>query len=373
LKLQQIYRVLGHAEKLGWADTPLPHALAYHDRLLVYNWFSRWLQGNRALIKEEPPSAPLPPASLWATETGSVIRSLHSATPYLLVRSMKPQKGSRPLAELLGMKIPDRVPCEVIASVQTPKLTINCLEIRSEPEVTLPAFLISSRGLPPKAPVLLVLDEMAAERLWFQPEADDVMPENCPVMICAAEVRGIGALSPQVSPGAAEYEEGHQREEDYAWSSLYFGRPLAGQRARDIISIVRALQALPATSGRSIHLAARGRLTFPALLAAALDPQLASLYLSGGLAAVRLLTEVELPMQPFAQYVPGWLNQTDIPDLITSLAPRKVVWSGPVDASSFPLETAAQAEIFSASVASGNLSLPGPEKWSAEILLSRPL
>ena len=73
---------------------------------------------------------------------------------------------------------------------------------------------------------------------------------------------------------------------NYSWSSLYFGRPLIGQRVRDILSLTAALRSIPETSGRPLHLAARGRLVFPALLAAALDPKISGLYLSGGLAAL---------------------------------------------------------------------------------------
>ena len=46
-KLKTTYVTLHRAEQLKWADTPLPHSLAHDSRLLIYDWFSRWL-------KEEP-------------------------------------------------------------------------------------------------------------------------------------------------------------------------------------------------------------------------------------------------------------------------------------------------------------------------------
>jgi len=44
-KLQKVYDVLGHGERLKWVGTPLPHGLEYDTRLEVYNWFGRWLKG----------------------------------------------------------------------------------------------------------------------------------------------------------------------------------------------------------------------------------------------------------------------------------------------------------------------------------------
>ena len=368
-KLSHTYEVLGRADRLGWADTPLPHALAYRDRLLVYNWFSRWLQGNENPSAEEPPVKPVAPAALWATESGSVIRSLHSATPFSLLRSFKTERKSVSLPLLLGMDLPGDVRTVTVAKVQTSHVKIDQLEVRSEPEVTLPAFLLSAVKASREAPVLLVLDDVLAQRLWFDPEADDVIGEDCPVVVCAADIRGIGTLTPQFSPGAAEYEAWHQQEENYAWSSLFFGRPLAGQRARDILCLAKALRGLPATAGRPIHLAAWGRLVFPALVAAALDPQIASLYLSGGLGAFRLATEIEVPNQPLANYVPGWLNHTDIPDLISSLAPRKVVWAGPTDAAGKALDSGLANELYRDAISRGTIVLTPSAEWSAERLL----
>lgn len=369
-RLSRTYEILGRADRLGWADTPLPHALAYRDRLLVYNWFSCWLLGNRTRIEQEPPVKPADPVSLWATDSGSVIRSLHSATPFSLLRSVKAERGKAPLSMLLSMDLRGDVQAATVARVQTAHVRIEQLEVRSEPEVALPAFLLSAVKAPPTAPVLLVLDDVLAQRLWFEPEADDVIDEDCPVVVCAADIRGIGTLAPQFSPGAAEYEAWHQQEENYAWSSLFFGRPLVGQRARDILCLAKALRSLPATAGRSVHLAACGRLAFPALLAAALDPQIASLYLSGGLAAFHLVTEMEVPNQPLANYVPGWLKHTDIPELIASIAPRKAVWAGPVDAAGTTLDPKAARELYGDSVQNGTLTLrPSPE-WSVGFLLS---
>ena len=370
-KLRSIYKVLGRTDYLGWADTPLPHALAYRDRLLVYSWFSRWLKGNQEPVREEPPVKPLEPSALSVTPSGSVLRSFHSATPFSLLQSLGAERLSAPLPKVLGIEFPTSAECKRVAEVQTAHVKIEALEIRSEPEITLPAFLLSGVDVSRDAPVLLAFDERASDRLWFAPEADDVIASNCPVIVCTADLRGTGALTPQFSPGPASYEAEHEQEDNYAISSLFFGRPLVGQRVRDVLSLTIALRSMSSTSGRPIHMAAFGRLVFPAILAAALDPRIVTLYLSGGLAAFRLVQEAELPTEPFANYIPNWLNHTDIPELLTTLAPRKVVWAGPVDAVGATLPTDSVQALFHDALMKGHLSLRPAPAWSSEALLAQ--
>ena len=45
-KLKRVYETLGHADRIAWFGTPLPHGLAYDMRIQIYNWFGRWLKGE---------------------------------------------------------------------------------------------------------------------------------------------------------------------------------------------------------------------------------------------------------------------------------------------------------------------------------------
>jgi dienelactone hydrolase len=54
-KLKRVYETLGHSDHIAWADTPLPHALAYDSRLMVYNWFSRWLKDGAEKVQRRAP------------------------------------------------------------------------------------------------------------------------------------------------------------------------------------------------------------------------------------------------------------------------------------------------------------------------------
>jgi pimeloyl-ACP methyl ester carboxylesterase len=279
-KLKRVYETLGHSDHIAWADTPLPHALAYDSRLLVYNWFSRWLKDGAEKVQEEPPVKPEAVRTLWVTESGSVVRSLKSATPFMLNKARKVQQTSIALESLLRVTRPaSDIEAKKIGNVQCRNVRVDVLEIASAPRVWLPAYLMVPDKIPRSAPVLLVLDEAECDRLWFNSEVDQTLPEDSPI-VCAADVRGIGALAPEFSPGAAEYANWHEKEENYAWSALILGRPMVGQRVTDILALAACLRRYPGTAGRRIHIAALRRLTVPALCAAALDREINSLYLS---------------------------------------------------------------------------------------------
>ena len=118
-RLQHVYGSLDRADRLAWADTPLPHALAFDSRLLVYNWFARWLQDKPQAIQQEPEVKPEATSTLWATESGSVLGSLKSVTPFSINKSRKPKRTPIPLESLLKVALPSAaMPAKSIGKVQ---------------------------------------------------------------------------------------------------------------------------------------------------------------------------------------------------------------------------------------------------------------
>jgi dienelactone hydrolase len=367
-KLKATYVTLNHVERLNWADTPLPHSLAYDSRLLVYNWFSRWLKEDREPVREEPPVSPEPFATLWATESGSVVRSLKSATAFSLNRSKQVERTPMALDALLRVSRPKAsLAAKIIAKTQSRHMTIEVLEVASEPAVWLPAWLLRAENAPRNKPLLLVLDPIAAERLWFQPDA--ALPPGSP-LICAADIRGVGALLPEFGSGHMVYAAWHREEENYAWGSMILGKPLLGQRVTDILALVAALRKHPGTAGMPIRIAAGGKLTVPALFAGALDPGIQGLYLSGGLVSFRDLVDSETYDHSFANFVPGLLQHTDLPEVIASLAPRHIALAGTVNAKGDAIELESARHIYADANRAGNLSIQSDPGWSVERLLS---
>jgi dienelactone hydrolase len=369
-KLKAAYVVLNQPEHLKWAGTPLPHSLAYDSRLLIYNWFTRWLKHSEEPVREEPAVSPEPLSVLRATESGSVIRSLNSASPFILNKSRPVHRTPIELDALLGVRrhvTPNSA--KIIAHVQSGKVLVEVLEVASEPAVWLPAWLLTAENAAANKPVLVVLDPVGSERLWFEPDADAVLAAGSPV-ICAVDIRGVGALLPEFSPGSPVYAASHRREEDYAWGSVILGKALVAQRVTDILAVVDALRKHPATAGRPIRIAASEKLTVPALFAAAIDTGIQGLYLSGGLVSFQDVVDSELYDHPFANFVPGLLNHTDLPEVAAALAPRRLVLAGPANASGGTIAVEAARKIYAAADQAGNLAIQSKPEWSAQRLIS---
>lgn len=362
-KLRKIYEVMGHADRLAWADTPLPHGLSYDTRLQIYSWFARWLKGETAPATEEPAVNPEPDATLYVAESGNVVKSFGGATPYSLNKAAAVPREPMALDRLLRVDRPAVPPrLTVLRRVPSRGVSLEAIEIPSAPNVWLPAWLFLPQRSDPSKPLLLALESGGRNVRWREGEMyQQLALEGFPV--CVPDVRGIGDLTPEYGRGAANHARSHQTEEDYAWSGLILGKPLLGQRVTDILAVATALRAHPGFSGRKLRLAAWGRLSIAGLFAAALDPQIDEVYLSGMLSSYRDIVETEEFRTPLADLVPRLLRHTDLPEIARSLAPRKVVLAGSVNAKGEP---ASQAEVARLYAGAPNVVIKPGAAWNVE-------
>jgi hypothetical protein len=67
------------------------------------------------------------------------------------------------------------------------------------------------------------------------------------------------------------------------------------------------------------------------LFAAALHDRIERTYLSGVLASYRSILEADEYRQSFANFLPGILKRTDLPQVAAAAAPRRIVVAGAVD------------------------------------------
>ena len=203
-------------------------------------------------------------------------------------------------------------------------------------EVWAPAWLF----LPKRSwtRLLLLIEPNGRNGAWHEEELYDQLA-SAGIAVCAADVRGVGDLEAQFGPGAAGYARSHQTEENYAWASLILGRSLLGQRTTDIIALAQALaQSYPQAA---ITLAARDKMTVPALCAAALEPRIGKTYLARHLVSWRSVTELEDYSYPLASLAPNAIPAADLPEIARSIAPRTVIVAGVVDAAGRLLPRAA--------------------------------
>lgn len=364
-KLRKVYAALGHADRIAWYATPLPHGLAYNMRLRIYNWFERWLKGSTEPVREEPPTAPEPDSALFVTATGSVVKSLGSETPFSLNRKRAAGAAPVKLGQLLGVERPAETPRAVtVGRTEFDKVSIDAIEVRSAPGVWVPAWLFQSKTPDRTKPLVMVLESGGRQR-WHEGEIyDQLAAAGC--IVCAPDLRGVGDLTPEFSRGAARHARGHNSDEHWAWASLILGRPIAGQRVTDILALVTALRARPESAGRRVVIAAQGAPAVPAIFAAALSPAIDGLYLAGGLVSFRSIVDTENYNHPFSNFVPRLLNHTDLPTLVAGLAPRRVVLAEAVDGAGKPMDIAEVRKIYGNAA---NTEVRPVRSWRAEDLL----
>lgn len=368
-RLARIYSLMGAPQLLSWADTPLPHGLAYDSRLQMYNWFLRHLKGEAAPVQQEPQVAPEPEAVLLVSKSGNMVRSFGGETPFSVTKtraaSLRPPAAFTELGQLLGVERP-RPQARAMALRKMPSeggLTIEALDIPSVAGVDLPAWLFRPKQEAAGKPVLLILHPGGRNAAWDEDGLSQQVARGG-YTVCTADVRGIGDLSPEFSPGSPNYARSHASEEDYAWSSLILGKSLAGQRVTDTLALVHGLRTGFGLEGRKIAVAAYGKMTVPALFAAALAPEIDRVYLAGGLSSYRSIIGMEQPRHTLANFVPNILAHTDLPAVAAGLAPRRLVIAGPVDAQGTTHTSAAAREIYGAALKGGHTELREKGEWS---------
>jgi dienelactone hydrolase len=368
-KLRVAYGLLGASENLGWGDTPLPHGLSYDSRLQMYNWLLRHLKDAQERLTEEPPTAPENEKTLLVSESGNMVKTFGGETPWTVTKQRlaecNPGKATRSqLSSLLRLDETAAPELKVLRKVPSlGGMSIAAVDVPINTKVSLPAWLFSSDGGHSERPLVLVLHPSGRNNTWREGGFCLTLAKQGYV-VCAADVRGIGDLTPQFSPGAPGYARPHEDQENYAWGSLILGRPLVGQRVTDIIGLCQALS--KANGNREICIAAFGHLTVPATFAAFLDDSIRYLYLTEGLVSFRSVIESEEYKVPLSDFVPGILQQTDIPDVVAQLSPKRVMLSGPIDARGATVPVDQLRLAYGPALAGGHVAVKERSEWSAQ-------
>ncbi len=256
-KLKKFYRILGAADKLQWADTPLPHGLSYDSRLNVYNFLLNHLAGKPP-VAAEPPVKVEEERTLWVTESGKVPgKPLPPGSPARdpEVRPLRPKPALKPITL---RRVPSR------------GIHIEAIEIESEPGIFLPAWLFLPDKPDPSKPVLVSLESNGRTRNWHEGERyPELALAGQPV--CVPDLRLIGDLAPEFGRGSRSQSAEHNTGDAWERACLILGKPLQDQWITDILAVLAAIRNHPECRNRPVTLTANGKLVKPAEQAAKLD------------------------------------------------------------------------------------------------------
>ena len=230
------------------------------------------------------------------------------------------------LRELARPPEPVPIPeARLLGEEDTGEHVVQRLAIRVAEDLAVPCYLLSPRDPDRPAPAVLCLSALgkavAAGELEASPSRDPALA----VALCRA---GLRVLLPDL-PGAGERQDDR---DSLAATLLASGDSLCGWVARESLALLAYLRSLPETPPGQIGLVADQEVTWPALLAAVLDPAVKAVALRGDppslperLLESNCLLEPEFYREETRWWPPGLVPLADTADLLTLLAPRPLL------------------------------------------------
>ncbi len=314
-ELRRPFRLIGAADRAGIFETDDKHSLNQELREATASWFMRWLAGNDVKVREQP-SEILKDAELYCTETGQVVESLGGETVFTLNRKRAGEIApNRDLPAESGQLEVYQKEIRLLAR----RLTRLDLE-RSEDGIHIPVktFGTSTTGARP----LVVAAEAGKDDPSVQ--RDLIGPlTSVGRKVVAIDVRGWGETKPQMPDKKASFSW----DEFFAYRSIELGRPLFGQRLRDLL--VTAPEIVGAPEWDLVGIGAGALL---AVYAAALEPRVRGAAAIGGLLSYRSVIDDPLYRQPLSSLLPGVIGAYELRDVLSAIAPRKLLIMNPENA-----------------------------------------
>jgi dienelactone hydrolase len=332
---QKLYSSYGIPERISFfEDSSTGHGYQQKKREAAYGWFLRWLMntGDGSPYPEPPTeTAPWDSAEMRCFPMGQnqpagpgFIEAVR-----VLAKGLPPHKVLPSLESVLG-----ELPPPPSFEPQLKKVRLQRLEIPSESEISVPAFLLRPEG--PEKGVLVAVDDRGKEELASDPLISQAVQQGWAV--CGADPRGIGELATTKNGWVAAV-------------SLLLGENFVWRQAFDMTNVMRYFAASSDYTNKPIGLYARGdNASLAATYALAQKPSVDWFILRGGFlsyrqflerpvsmrASFKLLTEDsgrtgthdhEIPFQYFAFDV---LHHFDLPELLAS-AQAKGIIVNPID------------------------------------------
>lgn len=365
--MMPFYRACGRTERLAFEIVPGIHDLKRSKREAAYAWFNRWF-AMKGGTRKEPRFKALAPEMLLCTKTGHVQTSLGGETMFSLnkaraARIAPRRRMPRNIRELeqgraaILAKVEKRISLERVSSplkalsAGTSRLhgvSVERLVFESEPGIPIAALLVTPGKVVRGRQVIIHVSDAGKPRT-SDPRALPFALARRGHRVLSIDARDTGETSICEAKGSAEwrgYEPSLWRHECLAIRSLGVGRTLLAMRALDVIRGVDFVEEKGFFSGQPAAVVGEGKGGIWALLAAAFDERIGAVAAVGTLASWRMLADNRYYNQFEHFWVPGALEDFDIPDLAALVAPRAVEFIGAVDHMGRPVPDGKMRRLF---------------------------
>lgn len=361
-ELERIYGILGVQERLGIRAGHLPHELDFYSRRALYGWFNRWLGDANAGVDEASFDA-APASMLDCTPTGQVLTSLGGRSlvqvnrdrvkevlpPGLLMAGDIAAARSGISDKLAGLlALPSRrspLRAGRLSADDGAGLHTEEFQIEPEPGIRVVGWFVKTEAGAARRPVVLYISES---------DVNDVVAEPTPFRavlnqgyaVASINLRGMGLSTPAMPGGGPIFYRGMKLSERFAWTNLVLGKPAIGQRVWDILRTLDYLAERSDIDDSRIRILGRGSAGVAGGLATVLDPRVCSLLLTRAIPSWESIIEAEDYTVSLDWFVPGILQNFDLPDLLASVAPRPVWIYDAVNADGQPISESALRDIY---------------------------
>ena len=284
---QRWYKVYGAEERIKWVVGPGGHGTPLLVREAIYDWMIRWLGRGTGDAREEAVEL-LPDHELLVTPGGQV----EGRELYQVIRDTPRGKGSAGELERF----------------------IRELMARNQPLVRTFSILPTTPRAERRPATVLVQDNLTPS-----PEAERLLADGHVVALVALSGRGGDPERPR---------SGNWMNNTRAW---LVGRNLQAMHAAEINAAVAEMASRADVDPARISARASGIAGVALLLAAAVNPQIASVSLHRTPHSVRSAIDAPIHTNLHDAVVPGFALKWDLTDLRELVQPRSVTWTDPTD------------------------------------------
>ena len=325
----KVYSAIGAKEKLGMFEADDGHGYNKPRRLAAYEWFGRWLKGNDD--KDPEPQIEMATAEeLRCTPTGQVSTSLGGETVFTLnqkrLAQLKVNRRTLPgelphkVQELIRYESPSTsVQVRSYGTISRSGYHIEKLTYESEPGITIPSLLFVPDGGHDKKPAVVVVSGDGKKA--SAPQAEQLVISG--MVVLAIDARGFGETQVNTETNSEEFNRYFGDFRD-AMTALLVGKTMVGMRALDINRGVDLLSARRDVDRDRIYAYGKRGGAVATLYAAVLDGRIRRVVLEGMLSSYDSVVQNKIHRQVLESVAPGALKFYDLPDLVASLAPRKI-------------------------------------------------
>ena len=334
---KQVYEALGKAEYFEFFESDTPHGFTVSHREAAVRWMRKWLLDDDSPVVE-PDIELQTEHALWVTHEGQVLKSFkdeRTVSEMNLERAKELAKARKHFQEthsidqclqkiknLIGLanSLP-KVTQKNIGTIQLEGLIVEKLIIECENQMPVAALVFIPSGITEPAPATLYVDgngktggangSGVLEKLIQQGR-----------IVLSIDARGFGETTDDQSKVPEKFCNTEYRT---ALIAMHIGRPLPGQRVRDILTALDVLVSRNNVDASRIDLVAVGRTGPVALHAAAIDNRFTSVTLHDSIHSwVDDVLAKPLQRDLIGHVVPSGLMWYDLEDLLRIIGPEHV-------------------------------------------------